>query len=319
MSGFIKDSISFSGEVTSLPINITGSTLKNISRFSSWLSSNDKEKSYQYILNERKDILSSRIISFFVTTEPLSMANPAPGSFDAIRQILPSIFGGSKLCLHLSAYLLTEKGGVLIEYGKYQGQCVKNHFAHYYKEGIFTSSDINENGDGMHFYKLNPKDYFSEKLNLPKFDKEKFGKNYSKGYYCWGTLDLDENHRFKVEDLIEKLWDEDDWSKAAYNVFNHNCQDFVAKIIKLTNAKRLGKGYRKVHNISLVNFPFKIIDAFEINENESNTFGKIPIIGLLNDIYHWHIKKDISEEDDENIKITHEWMEKFGIFKKINS
>ena len=218
---------------------------------------------------------------------------------------MPSWFGGAKLFLHLSAYLLTEKGGVLIEYGKYSGQCVPNHYAHYYIRGIDNSNNININGDGMHFYKLNPRDYFSEKLNI-NFGLEeeefhqKFKENYSKGYYFWETLDFDENHRFKVKDLLEKCWENDNWNLKDYNVVSHNCQYIVAKIIKITNAKRRGKGYRKVHNISLVNFPPPIIEGFESNENEDNFFGKIPIIGLLNDIYHWYIKKDIVEEDESN-------------------
>ena len=229
---------------------------------------------------------------------------------------MPSWLGGAKLFLHLSAYLLTEKGGVLIEYGKYSGQCVRNHYAHYYKKGIDNSNDININGDGMHFYKLNQREYYSEKLNLnfaleEEELKKKYKENYSNGYYYWITLDFDENHRFKVKDLLEKCWENDNWYLKDYNIASHNCQHFVAKIIKITNAKRFGKGYRKVHNISLVNFPPTIIEAFESNENEDNFFGKMPIIGLVNDIYHWHFKKDISEEDESNFKLTKNWMKKF--------
>ena len=131
-----------------------------------------------------------------------------------------------------------------------------------------------------------------------------------------GDIRFCENHRFKVEDLLEKCWENDNWNSKDYSLSSHNCQDFVAKIIKITNAKRIGKGYRKVHNISLVNFPPPIIKAFEINENEDNSFGKIYIIGLLNDIYHWHFKKDIEEEDESNLVLTNNWMKKF--FNKKN-
>ena len=46
------------------------------------------------------------------------------------------------------------------------------------------------------------------------------------------------------------------------NVISH--KDFVAKIIKITNAKRVGKDYIKYHNISIVNFPLILIEAFKL-------------------------------------------------------
>ena len=166
MSEFASDSFKFILDSSSSPCTISSKAISNSSTFSKWSLSGKKE-SYKCIFEERKEILNSRIISLWVvTTEPLKQVKPASESFDAIRQILPSWLGGAKLFLHLSAYLLIDKGGVLIEYGNYSGQCVPNHFAHYYIKGIDNSNNININGDGMHYYKLNPRDYFSEKLNI---------------------------------------------------------------------------------------------------------------------------------------------------------
>ena len=93
-----------------------------------------------------------------------------------------------------------------------------------------------------------------------KQSKKSIVKIYNNGYYHWDTLDFDENHRFRVKDLIEKCWENDEWRKEDYNVISIIAKNF-SKIIKIT---RVGKDYIKYHNISLVNFPTKIIEAFEI-------------------------------------------------------
>jgi len=113
MSEFAKESFNFIKDSSSLPFTIINSFISNSSMLIKWLLSGKKDI-YSFILEERKEILNSRIISLWVTTELLKQAKPATGNLDAIRQILPSWLGGAKLFLHLSAYLLTEKGGVLM-------------------------------------------------------------------------------------------------------------------------------------------------------------------------------------------------------------
>lgn len=79
-----------------------------------------------------------------------------------------------------------------------------------------------------------------------KQSKKNIVKIYSNGYYHWDTLDFDENHRFRVKDLIEKCWENDEWRKKEYNVIS-----IIAKILCKNNKNnKYKKSWKRLYKIS---------------------------------------------------------------------
>ena len=74
------------------------------------------------------------------------------------------------------------------------------------------------------------------------------------------------------------------WEANKYNVFMHNCQDFVAEIIKVTKAIRI-HNKDKIRTYEKLILPGCIISQLWDNEKLSaiNTIGRIPILGFLFD------------------------------------
>ena len=74
------------------------------------------------------------------------------------------------------------------------------------------------------------------------------------------------------------------WEANKYNVFMHNCQDFVAEIIKVTKAIRI-HNKDKIRTYEKLILPGCIISQLWDNEKLSsiNTIGRIPMLGILFD------------------------------------
>ena len=249
-------------------------------------------------VEERQIILNSKILTLFVLNSPLGQPTDLTnnGLFDVPMQFFPSFLGGAKRSFHSSALLIikypqsSKKDALIIEYGKYNGDINEQN-----------SNSITKNKKGyMHYWKNDGMRFFlidGHEFSKIRKDKSKF--SYSKGYMCRPSKVLENEYQLTVKKMIEKCWEDEEWNASDYSLFEHNCQNFVAKIIKVTNAQRLGKGYRKSHNISLVHFPPSIIDSFEDNEKENIVLGRVPLVGPLVDGFHWHILDDMWEDEKE--------------------
>ena len=88
-----------------------------------------------------------------------------------------------------------------------------------------------------------------------------------------------------LEELKNKFLG-DMWTARKYNLKSHNCQDFAAEVIKILKATRINE-----RDIIRINekyaLPNCLIRALTNNETISviNKIGRIPIIGLLFDIF----------------------------------
>ena len=89
MSEFVNGSLNFMVDSTATPCTISSLAISNSSTFIKWVLSGKKE-SYNYILEERKEILNSKIISLWVTTEPL----------EQVKQPQKVLMQLDKYCLH---------------------------------------------------------------------------------------------------------------------------------------------------------------------------------------------------------------------------
>lgn len=97
----------------------------------------------------------------------------------------------------------------------------------------------------------------------------------------------------------------EEWKAKNYNLYKHNCQDFVAKVIKILKAKRK-------YVIDLIRtrekfiFPNCIISSLRDNEGFSslNFLGSIPLFGPFYDLYAYnHLKnKNYTVSKVANIK-----------------
>ena len=89
----------------------------------------------------------------------------------------------------------------------------------------------------------------------------------------------------------------DNWQAKKYNITSHNCQDFGAEVVKILKAERINEE-DKIRMNEKYALPNCIIKALTENEEFSsiNTIGRIPIVGLLFDIFaakHLLKNKDI--------------------------
>lgn len=89
--------------------------------------------------------------------------------------------------------------------------------------------------------------------------------------------------QMNLEELITYCKGEK-WEANNYHFLWHNCQDFVAKIIKITKAIRI-HNKDKIRSFEKFNLPGCIISQLWDNEKLSaiNTIGRIPIVGLVFD------------------------------------
>lgn len=117
-------------------------------------------------------------------------------------------------------------------------------------------------------------------MSIEEFDKKK--ENLS-SISEFDTIDCNVNNKISLRQLCY-FFKGKKWESTNYNVFNHNCQTFVAEIIRIVKAVRIND-YDKVRWVEKRKLPNCIISALWDNEDLSaiNTIGRIPIIGYLFD------------------------------------
>lgn len=98
--------------------------------------------------------------------------------------------------------------GIILEYGKYEYNAnEKKPIRYIYEDG------------GMRFGWVKLKDFQRDLADI-------------------ATVNLELNQPFILfRDLIEKLKKDEDWDLASFAAFEHNCQHFCAKAIKILKAK----------------------------------------------------------------------------------
>lgn len=156
------------------------------------------------IFNKREfdELLNSKIVSLIVGFEPfLDLVNSFEGYFT-----------NSAHCFHSSILLKAENDeNIMVEYGPYQGQIDLTDNRMYYFEGE------NEDGFGARFCYMTKNEYISKKIKDSKYyikcDINIFGKTLKEIYS-------------NINDLNNR------WACDKYRVNNHNCQDFVVRILK---------------------------------------------------------------------------------------
>lgn len=260
---------------------------------------------------QKNRLLDSRISYITFCTEPLegelSRINNL-GAFDVPRQLFPYFING-KYFKHASLILTSEENSnILLEYGPYIGQdddIYNGKTMHYYtkeefifeiklEDGSIMRRAISNTPNGMRFIEVDA-NIIIDHYHLND------GERYNKGYIFMELKPLSRNNPYTLREIIDECWRNESWGYKDYDKFNHNCQHFVAKVIKITKAKRIGIGTRKSHNISLCWIPPKILSEFENNEKEIQaTIGKIPIAGALVDLIHRHVFKDMHDENEES-------------------
>ena len=106
--------------------------------------------------------------------------------------------------------------------------------------------------------------------------------------YTYKIVDCDINNKITLRELCNNFKGEK-WEAKNYNVLNHNCQTFAAKIIKILKAIRI-KEKDKIRTLEKSMLPNCIISALWDNEKLSkiNTLGRIPVFGIFYDLYKMH-------------------------------
>ena len=118
------------------------------------------------------------------------------------------------------------------------------------------------------------------RLTLSQLDKMGLMNNSQFEFY---TIDCNIKNKLTLGELCDKFKSEK-WEAKGYNVINHNCQDFAAKVVKYLKAVRKNRR-DKIRMIEKYMMPNCLISALWDNEDLSftNTIGRIPIIGLIHD------------------------------------
>lgn len=103
-------------------------------------------------------------------------------------------------------------------------------------------------------------------------------------------IECEIKNQMNLEELITYCKGEK-WEANNYNFLLHNCQDFVAEIIKITKAIRI-HNKDKIRSFEKLHLPGCIISQLWNNEKLSaiNTVGRIPIVGLVFDTITAFIK-----------------------------
>ena len=119
-------------------------------------------------------------------------------------------------------------------------------------------------------------------MSLEEFYEEDFKSNITESFK---SIDCDVENKITLEELCEYFKGEE-WKASNYKVTHHNCQTFGAEIIKILKAKRINEEDKIRLNETTI-LPNCIISNLWDNEKLSvrNTIGRIPIIGLLYDLY----------------------------------
>lgn len=229
------------------------------------------------------DLMISKIDHLFIGFEPLKF------SFDFLHRFMndiaeyrhkfPNIC--AKRFVHANVFLATKKlddenyDGILIEYGKYgkYGKSFKNDDDSDYKHKAFSIDKT-----GLRFREITLNDF---KLRMDISNE--YTKNIS--YIKCEVKSTISFHRliekiifgFSNNSLLYKILSDynlnkiyfETFSGGNYNIFNYNCQTFVAKLIESINATidLKDKLYGQDFNNLKAYVPPVIVDALEKNTN----------------------------------------------------
>jgi len=109
----------------------------------------------------------------------------------------------------------------------------------------------------------------------------------------YNIIECEIDKKISLDELC-KNFKGDKWKASKYNLFNHNCQHFAAKVIDILEAKRK-HDIDKLRSREKWIFPYCIIKSLNDNEGESSLkkYGKFPIIGPIYDLYKYYdLKKN---------------------------
>lgn len=199
-----------------------------------------------YDSNRLYSILHSKIDVFWIGVEKigsefLHVLNTQ--IFGGARKFLPTPLGGN-YPYHSSCFIQTQNNfSIMIEYGGYEREQAYKNYTYY----VF-----NKEG-GIRFTEMSFDDFMLIKI-----------KDNTKSF----MLSIPEKYKITVKQLLQKCCENDSWKSKDYDVIHHNCQDFIAKCIKILHASRYNMDHRGDHNESKVIFPPGILLALE--ENEKN-------------------------------------------------
>ena len=220
------------------------------------------------------NLFNKAITEFYIGYEKLKYTDILHEIGDGLisyKFILPKYPFGGRFLLHAKAFfkLYGENNyGIILEFGgKPKGNNYLPDLNDTYNSGFFNCFKYIYGNEGGLRYQINTLDNF--KANCSDYMKPYIGLAYP----------------ITINQLLSQICSEKSWRRKDYDLQNHNCQDFIVKIIEKLNAKRRinckhdGRGY---HNFSFAYFPPVIINEFEKNENDSNLkLNKFPIIGQL--------------------------------------
>ena len=202
----------------------------------------EKEKEKE---KERLSLLNSRILHIHIGIEPCEG--------NAIQSFLQKLL---RINFHYSCFLelsgLKSNEGIILEYGAYyygENSSYKNYI-HYGAIG---------KDDGIRFCKMSFDDY------------EKKIHNGLKGSQIIGRIIVINNNEMTLGELIEECVSKSDknWDSRDYNIFSHNCKNFIFKVIEVLKVTRDPHNSLLFHyNIRHGLFPPEILEALEKNESE---------------------------------------------------
>ena len=175
-------------------------------------------------------------------------------------------FGQERELFHSTAFFLVEDNlGVIADYGGKK------------KNGFLPISSSNMDKDGYNYIYGQKGGARYKEMTINELKKKSFE-----------IIDL-KMRRYNpptVKELLKEICDEWDWTKEKYNLFEHNCQNFVCKCIKKLDAVREKFSFfRGFHNKSVAKYPVRIIRALEENEEDlSSLIDRVPIIGPIEEM-----------------------------------
>lgn len=262
----IRKALGFTIGVTGIKdSSIAGRSCSQSSQLSSFLI-DDK---YDYETKKRK-YLEAKILSFTIGLIPLGINLSFDNNFSGLlkngfglRQLVPCYLGGCTFNHHALALLYTDQGYFIIEYGAYLGKDDR------YPDGVIYYIEDN----GARFTHINYTLFY---------DLVRGNGSY---YYSDKTIYTQIRQGIKIKDLFQKISLKMNLTMHEYNAADNNCQDFIANAVEILKAKRVDKTSSKMHNLSKLRIPPKILEALENNEDYQimTSLAKIPLVGVVTD------------------------------------
>ena len=101
----------------------------------------------------------------------------------------------------------------------------------------------------------------------------------------FNIVKCDVKNKITLEELNKEFLGEK-WEAKNYNLSSHNCQDFAAEVVKILKAVRMNEK-DKIRINEKKALPNCLINALTNNEESFtiNTLGRIPVFGLLFDVF----------------------------------